>query len=492
VGFKEAIQEYGKEITASFVCGGVTYGDTEIISMNPHFEGSLLRSVMKCMDIEVKRGTEISDTIIQTPKFGVKGPGDTDYFYKEYGTYIIKEQKTDEEQDTVILECYDLMLQAMVPYDLVLEYPVTIEAFLDAICDRFGWVKGYKETGFTNRDMSIDKELYDASYTFRDVLDEIAQVAGESIVFAGDALCFVSPMFNLSARTIDASNLKSLKLGEVYGPVNSLVLARTPQEDNIYRRDEESIAANGLTEIRIENNQIIEQNRDFFIDALFSCVKGLQFTLYELDSFGIGYLNFGDKFNIQTPDGALHQTAMFCNDLKIDQGLSETSKLEAPAKTTTDYTAASESDKLLNQTVLKVDKQAGEITALATKTTNIENDVSGIDERVTNMAKIVMDAEKVNVEITKAIEGINSVTTSTGYTFDHEGLHIKKSDEEMENLLDNTGMYVNRGSDNILTANNEGVDAINLRSRQFLIVGSNSRFENYGSNRTACFYIGGS
>ena len=183
---------------------------------------------------------------------------------------------------------------------------------------------------------------------------------------------------------------------------------------------------------------------------------------------------------------------MFCNDLKIDQGLAETSKLEAPAKTTTDYTAASETDKALNQTILKVDKQAGEITALATKTTNIENDVSGIDERVTNMAKIVMDAEKVNVEITKAIEGINSITTSTGYTFDHEGLHIKKSDEEMENLLDNTGMYVNRGSDNILTANNEGVDAINLRSRQFLIVGSNSRFENYGSNRTACFYIGGS
>ena len=257
MGFKEAIQEYGKEITASFVCGGVTYGDTEIISMNPHFEGSLLRSVMKCMDIEVKRGTEISDTIIQTPKFGVKGPGDADYSYKEYGTYIIKEQKSDEEQDTVILECYDLMLQAMVPFDLAITYPVTIEAFLDAICDRFGWAKGYKQTGFTHKGMTIDKALYDENYTYRDVLDEIAQAGGESIVFIGDELCFVSPKFNANAGTLDASNLKSLKIGEVYGPVNSLVLARTPQEDNIYRRDEESIAAYGLTEIRIENNQII-------------------------------------------------------------------------------------------------------------------------------------------------------------------------------------------------------------------------------------------
>ena len=103
-----------------------------------------------------------------------------------------------------------------------------------------------------------------------------------------------------------------------------------------------------------------------------------------------------------------------------------------------------------------------------------------------------MDSEKVDIAITKAIEGINSITTTTGYTFDQYGLRIHKTDEEMDNLLDNTGMYVKRGSDDILTANNEGVDAINLKSRQFLIIGNNSRIEDYEDNRTACFYIGGS
>ena len=510
MGFKEAIQEYGKEISASFYSGGVTYSDADIISMNPHYEGSLLRSVMKCLDIELKRSTVgdasavvgiaiVGDAIagvsdinnaskIQTPKFGVKAPSDTDYSYIEYGTHIVKEKKIDEEQDTVLLECYDLMLLSMVPYDLIVEYPVTVKDYLDAICTRLGWEKRY--TTFVNSDKVIEAEKYDASYTFRDVLDEVAQVAAGMIGFVGDELDVIYPTD--SGETIDSSNLKTLKMGKVYGPVNSVVLARSPQEDNIYLQDEASIDSNGMTEIRIENNQIIDSHREDFIEGIFGALSGLQLELYELESFGIGYLNFGNVFTIQTPDGENHTTLMLCDDLQITQGLTESCRLEAPEVTETDYTAASETDRLLNKTILKVDKQAGEITALVRKTELLDGLEDRVDKKIERITEVMIDSDSVDIKISTALEGIDSVTTSTGYTFDQDGLHIQKSDEEMENLLDNTGMYVNRGSDNILTANNEGVDAINLKSRQFLIIGENSRFENYGSNRTACFYIGGS
>lgn len=518
MGFKEAINEYGKEITASFICGGVTYRDASIISMNPHYEGSLLSSVMKCMDIELdgelpedvsavvgvavvgKAVAGVADATdlntIKSPKLGVKSPSDTDYSYIEYGSYIIKEMKKDEEKQTTSLECYDLMIQSMIPYDLVMEYPeepteetpaITVKDLLDAICTRFGWAKRYD--AFVNSDVVIDEEKYDASYTFRNVLDEIAQVAGGMIGFVGDELDVIYPAD--SGETIDSTNLKTLEMGEPYGPVNSIVLARSPQEDNIYRQDEDSIAANGITEIRIENNQIMDSHREDFIEGIFGALLGLRFELYELESFGIGYLNLGDLFTIQTPDGEAHTALMLCDDLMITQGLSETSRLEAPEATQTDYTAASKTDKVLNKTILKVDKQAQEITALVSKTENIESSVDGIAGTVTRMAEVMMDSDSVDIKISQAVGAIDSITTSTGYTFDQDGLHIQKSDEDMENLLDNTGMYVNRGSDNILTANNEGVNAINLRSRQYLIIGSNSRIENYESNRTACFYIGG-
>ena len=97
----------------------------------------------------------------------------------------------------------------------------------------------------------------------------------------------------------------------------------------------------------------------------------------------------------------------------------------------------------------------------------------------------------MDIKISEAINGIDSVETSTGYRFDKDGLNIHKDGEEMDNTLDHTGMYVRRSGTDVLIANNDGVNAINLTARQYLIVGNNARFEDYPGNRTACFYIGG-
>lgn len=511
MGFKEAINEYGKQITASFTYRGVIYNDEQIISMNPHYEGSLLKTVMKCLNIELDGelleetsaivglaiagkavagiGEVADDNTIKSPKFGVKAPGDTDYSYIEYGTYLIKKTERDEDSKNISIECYDLMLQSMIPYDLALDYSqgVTVKDFLDAICDRLGWAKGY--TTFYNCDVLIDEEKYDRSDTFRDVLDDIAEVAGGMIGFVDDALTVIYP--TRSGEVIDEESLKSLTIGKKYGPINSVVLSRTPQEDNIYRQDTYSIEKNGLTEIRIENNQIIDTHREDFMDGICNALYGLSFELYELESFGIGYLNFGEFFTIKTADGVEHKALMLCDDLQITQGVKEESKLEEPSATATDYSAASETDKTLRKTILRVDKQENQITALVSETTTMYGDVAGLKSSVTNLSEIVMTPEEVEVKISTAVEGIDSVTTSTGYRFDKDGLNIHKQGEAMHNTLDNKGMYVRRDNEDILVADSDGVNAINLTSRQYLIVGENARFENYANNRTACFYIGG-
>ena len=509
MSFKAAIQEYGKEITASFVCGGVTFADNQIISMIPHYDGKLFSTVMRCLDIQVEAGVQSAEAavagqavagvsvvggantidadVITSPQLGVKAMGDTEYSYKTFGTYIIKSQKKDDDTGFLDLECYDLMLQSMIPYDIEIDYaagPITVKDLLDAICSRLGWKTGYGT--FTNSDAVIDGEKFDNTYTFRDVLDQIAQVAAGVIAFKSDTLCVLYP--TSTGEIIDASNLRALTIGEKYGPVNSVVLARTPQEDNIYAQDAESIEANGLTEVKIENNQIMDSHREDFIDAILQRVNGLQFWLYELESFGIGYLDLCDVFTLETLDGTQHETLMLSDELQISQSLSERSSLAAPEATETDYTTASTTDRVLNQTILKVDKQAQQITALVSKT-------DGLEAQVTHMTEVMIDSDSVDIKISKAIGDIDSVTTSTGYTFDEEGLKISKDGEPMENRLDNTGMYVTRDGEEILGANHEGVTALNLTSRQFLIVGDNSRFENYDDGtdhkRTACFYIGG-
>ena len=120
---------------------------------------------------------------------------------------------------------------------------------------------------------------------------------------------------------------------------------------------------------------------------------------------------------------------------------------------------------------------------------------SAVQEVVETSTTLKRDTEKISVEVNRIVEnGTDRVETKTGYTFDYEGLKISKSGEEMTNKIDNTGMYVMRDDDEILTANNEGVGAVNLHAKTYLLVGAGegrSRFEDYETNRTGCYWIGG-
>ena len=105
-----------------------------------------------------------------------------------------------------------------------------------------------------------------------------------------------------------------------------------------------------------------------------------------------------------------------------------------------------------------------------------------------------MTSDDVKIEIQKEIsKGANRVSTSTGFTFDDNGLRVSKSDSEMSTQITEDGMKVYRNNDVVLTANNQGVDAKNLHATTYLIIGGNSRMEDVVENnvkRTAVFWIG--
>lgn len=122
------------------------------------------------------------------------------------------------------------------------------------------------------------------------------------------------------------------------------------------------------------------------------------------------------------------------------------------------------------------------------KISTIEQTANGISMIISEITTTEED------ESGNTTHAVGKVRTSSGYTFDDTGLTISKAGEEITNLLDYSGMYVKRSDEDILTANNEGVNAINLTARQYLTIGNNSRFEDYSNGvdtkRTACFYIG--
>lgn len=112
------------------------------------------------------------------------------------------------------------------------------------------------------------------------------------------------------------------------------------------------------------------------------------------------------------------------------------------------------------------------------------------------VADLKVQSDNINIEVTKIIDyGVDKVTTSMGYTFNDEGLHIQKPGQEIVNTLDDEGMSVTRDGEVMLQADKDGVIATDVRVRNFLIVGTHARFEDYNdgtdSKRTACFWIDG-
>lgn len=154
---------------------------------------------------------------------------------------------------------------------------------------------------------------------------------------------------------------------------------------------------------------------------------------------------------------------------------------------------------------IKKDYEIGISNAVTEARTELESLINQTSEEITlevsriesqqeelrqAQTKLEQDASSITISVKEIQEnGVSRVETENGYTFDAKGMKISKSGEEMENLLDNTGMYVTRSEEEILTANNQGVRALNLTARQYLVAGQHARFEDYTEGRTACFWI---
>ena len=144
-----------------------------------------------------------------------------------------------------------------------------------------------------------------------------------------------------------------------------------------------------------------------------------------------------------------------------------------------------------------------QIAMEATKTVeqvekSVNESLEVVNDGISTLTRTVdtkMTAEQVSITVQQEIaKGVDRVETSTGYVFDSEGLKINKAGSGISNTLDNTGMYVKRDGNDILTANSDGVSAKDLHAKTFLKIGSGDgrcRFEDYGINRIGCFWTGG-
>lgn len=437
--FKEIIKNLGRQqdILIEYTIDNTAYTLTveDVNSITPVFESCLLKSVMKELDLDcdirIPEGTEINF------KWGLYVNGAVEYL--NYGKYIVYSCEKQEDSNSYSIICYDKLLRSMKEYEAInLVYPITIREYLTALANQLGLEFKNSNDTFANYNKEITNDLFaNIGYTYRDVLDDLAEVTASVICLDDDGKLELRNINNTN-DTINEEYLKdaNVNFSETFGPVNSIVLSRS-SSDNVYMKDDTSITANGLCEIKIIDNQIMNFNdRSDYLEDIYNKLHGLTYTIFDISSTGVMYYDLLDRFNIQIGD-VTYSCILFNDEQNITQGLEETMYAVAPQTSQTDYTKADKTDQKINQTNLIVNKQEQEITAVveqigdrSEKSTTITQDIDTIQSKVNNIQ-----------DLTREVSGIKTITLENAMAGELLSLRIKGNNTVFSYLYPADNLY---------------------------------------------------
>ena len=295
----------------------------------------------------------------------------------------------------------------------------------------------------------------------------------------------------------------NVKFGQKYGPVNAIVLSRSAEADNIALRDEGSIVLNGLCEIKISENQIMNFNdRDGYLQEIFDELNGLEYYINDFKSTGIGYLDLCDRYNVVVGEN-IYSCVMFNDEVIVTQGLEENIFTEMPDESETDYKKVDKTDRKINQAISMVDKQNLIITNLVSQTTQeqaLNNERILELTETTNSVQQQITSTQETIEVLQR-EVIDSKETLRNnlVTIDINGINVSTNTSTISTLMTNEKFVIKSGDTTLAyfgydeTTDSTKAEMDNLTIQKYFVSGYHRRekFDINGEQRTGEFYIGG-
>ena len=475
----------------------------------------------------------------------------SDFIYP-YPIFYVSEVHRNENTNELSITAYDVLYRAAnyTVSDLILPNEYTIATFVKACAVLLGVPRNITASGFDT--LYPNGANFDGTETVREALNAVAE-ATQTIYYINNEQELTFRRLDVSgAAQLDIGKDKYYSLDSKTNRRLVGVASITELGDNVSAALQESgttqyIRDNPFWELRDDIGTLV--------DAALAAVGGLTINQFECNWRGSFILEMGDKISLTTKDNKKVYSYVLDDVISYDGAFKEKTRWNYStdeAETETNPTSIGDALKTTYAKVDKVNKRIemvasetqsnkSNIAALRMNTDSISASVSSVEERTgtlegdvaankSNIAAIRLDTESisasvssieertnnavsginddittltkkvnatitsedVNIQIQSALSnGIESITTETGYTFNNEGLTVAKSDSEMKTTISDDGMKVFKNNEAVLVANNVGVDAVNLSATTYLIIGTNSRFENYGTDRTGCFWIGG-
>lgn len=390
----------------------VTIDKDDIKLIHPHFNTNIIGTIMRGMEVEltVQLPTNTKIYVENKAIFGTYNAT------KEFGYFWVKDETYNADTKTYTYNMYDDMLLLMVDYDGITEYvltpdiefqenktyyelvdneyvvydgdtsgspyqlglyqsvfPMTLDNYFSTFISKIGCTTDI--VSLPNGSRIMTEDVYKGiGYTNRDVLDDLGQA--NAILFKNENNVIKKVAKGTTTKIVNDDILKNqnISMGEHYGPINTIVLSRSADTDNVYYPD--PLPANPI-EFKISDNQLMNGNdRSDYLPALYNQLNGLEYDIYDCELTGFGGFEPLDKVQIETVENNTTKTYnsfIFNNDVKIAQGYDESIYNDLPEKTQTNFKYASPTDKAIREATIIVDKKLAEID-IKGKTINLTAD----------------------------------------------------------------------------------------------------------------------
>lgn len=465
-----------------------------------------LEDMQRWLDISTANSMKVGFSVGATPFIG------------PCPLFYVSEIHRDEKTNELSITAYDAIYKATAHTvdELELVTPYTMEDVLSLICGLLGL------NSLEIPEVSAFREVYesganlDGTETIREVLNAIAE--------ATQTIYYINGEQNLVFKRLDKDGAALLEIGkDDYIDLDSganrrltAITHTTELGNNVVVSLEES-----------GTNQFIRDNPfwdlrtdiDTLLNNALANIGGLTINQFSCSWRGNPLLEIGDKIALITKDDKIVYSYLLDDVISYDGAYSQKTKWEYSADDADTPANPANLGDALRQTYAKVDKvnkqidivasetgaNTEAIAALRINTDSINATIVSVEEAqaaaidgiysdmatLTSRVDATMSAEDVVIAIQSELaNGVDKVTTSTGFTFNEAGLTVSKSDSEITTTISQDGMKVYKNNEAVLIADNEGVKAEDLHATTYLIIGNNSRLEDYGE-RTACFWIGG-
>lgn len=418
--FKNAMKRLSRQTKTEIFAEDEPDPILKLSSVKITSSGFFFGSTMRAIEIKLK-GTSVSLLGKRVQVF-LEVLSGNEWLRTCLGHFNISTEAIDVESDTSTFTGYDDMARLAEEWysSGPINYPTTIAGLATQITEHFGIALTTDISSYPNADKTISQDPYGdtSNITYRDIISEIAGATCSIAVINSEGSMELRPLATAASETLTYDNLFKIKFKEKYGPLNSVVLSRSPQEDNIVLRDETSVAENGAHELKIANNTLLDDDRQEAIQPIFDAVNGFEFFPFsDATTEGHGWHEPGDRLSIDSGNNNLREVVITDVILTLGAGVKETLHGVAPEATSTDYSLAGGIKKTIYNTEIQVDKQKQEIRSIVERQTQFE------DETARNFSSIIQNISSIITSIQNS-GGDNLIKNSAFYAMDSDRMPL--------------------------------------------------------------------